>query len=143
MLRFTRGRIIVSSSSGQRAHQHVPKAKNFENRDLELAAGKLYYASERVAEKVGPILKRSPISDRSYTIKCRLKSPHRIVRKIKEKRELSASSNYTTDDVTDGCGVRIVTLFQNDIPEVVKMLLEMVSHDAKYAEFPFVKDGLR
>ncbi len=113
---------------------------------LQLAAAKLHYASEKITEKVKPILERSPIKDHAYTIKARTKSPARIVRKVEEKREEAKRNglkpSFNPENLTDGSGLRVITLFQNDIPSVVKILLELVSHDPQYAEFPFVKDGL-
>lgn len=113
---------------------------------LKAAASQLHEASELVEKKVRPVLDHSPIKDFAYSIKSRTKSTARILRKVEENRKGCTQDDenwgYGPKNVTDGCGVRVVTLFQHDVLAVVKILLEMIKRDSSLALFPFKEDGL-
>lgn len=113
---------------------------------LQAAAGELYVASLLVEKRVMSDLKMSPLNDLAYAVNSRVKLPVRIMRKVLEMRagrgESTPRPTYGPHSITDACGLRIVTLFQNQIPEVVKFIIRMVAHDRTLATFPFVKNAL-
>lgn len=108
---------------------------------LEAAAHKLYVVAEEVQKKVVPMIEQSPINDHVYRITHRVKRPLRIVWKIQEKQKNDPS--FGIDNITDAFGLRVVTLFQNEIPSIVKILFDMIKHDKDFAGLPFVRNGLR
>ena len=108
---------------------------------LDAAAHKLYVVAEEVQKKVVPMVEQSPIKDQAYRITHRVKRPLRIVKKVQEKQK--NDSSYGIDKITDAFGLRVVTLFQNEIPSIVKILFDMIKHDKNFAGLPFVRNGLR
>lgn len=110
---------------------------------LRLAAHELYRDAEIIDKRVPDILRRSPVVNIAYTIRNRVKSPERILNKIGEKRKDPKKWGYGPKDITDAAGIRIITLFQNDIPNVVKSLIELHDRQPQYAEFPFARNGLK
>ena len=77
---------------------------------------------------------------RAYAVKSRIKGVRNIVDKVERKRKGAKPGDrkydYEPDHVTDGCGFRIVTLFQEDQISVIRELLKMIQHKAPYTDNP-------
>jgi len=81
----------------------------------------------------------------TYAVKSRVKSPSDILQKVDRKRRGSklGSKNwhYEPYHLTDGCGFRIVTVFQDGIPTAVRHVIDMITH--KRETTAFVKDAVK
>lgn len=125
----------------------VVKKSRITGSTLKGECHRLSYLANSVSKSVTEKLIRSPLSDIAYTIKSRVKTPGRIENKIIEKRNGAKRGDeywaYDHTDITDSFGLRIVTLFQNDIPAVVETVIKMVEQDPCFVEFPFVKNSLQ
>lgn len=76
-----------------------------------------------------------------YAYKSRVKSDARLIEKLSRKR--LSKPEYTLDSITDVVGLRIVTLFRREMPEVVKQVVALINHDAKFAPNIFEKKSLK
>lgn len=80
-----------------------------------------------------------------YTIKHRVKPAYDIVRKVERKRinqEIGSNNwHYEPHHITDGCGFRIVTVFQSDIISVANELISIINHDSQQS--PFLRHRLK
>lgn len=115
---------------------------------LHRLAAEVNDASQRVEDKVEPVLISEPLKSIAYTIKHRVKDTVKIKRKVARKRQGARAGTknwrYEPTHVTDGCGFRIVTLFQKEIVDVVAELIKMIQHDGQYSvKNPFTRDGLK
>lgn len=103
---------------------------------LHRLASEVNDASRKVEELVAPFLIDEPLKTHAYTIKKRVKSTIDIKRKVLRKRRgahpNSKNWSYDPTHVTDGCGFRVVTIFQRDILEVVGELIRMIKHEGPY-----------
>lgn len=76
-----------------------------------------------------------------YAYKSRVKSDARLIEKLGRKR--ASKPEYTLESITDVVGLRIVTLFRREMPEVVKQVVALINHDSKFAPNIFEKKSLR
>ncbi|WP_180356150.1 metallophosphoesterase [Aliirhizobium smilacinae] len=68
------------------------------------------------------------IADRCYALKYRIKDTARISEKLKSRS--SADPDYSVRKMPDVCGFRIVTMYQDQIPETVKNILALIEAGA-------------
>lgn len=115
--------------------------------ELNIRCYRILYAAEKALRKVLPDVETSSVKASSYTIKGRTKTKKDIYDKVIRKREGTDGKPpkpaYEPEDVTDAAGLRVVTLFQPDMIEVVSHLLKMISHDENVAHSPFHRGDLR
>lgn len=82
----------------------------------------------------------------AHSVKSRVKPPEDIMGKIKRKRRRakkgSPNWSYDPSHVTDGCGFRVVVLFQQDILLAVEQIIKMVKHEIPFRDNPIVPGGL-
>lgn len=79
----------------------------------------------------------------AYAIRSRTKSVEKIIQKVHNKRNhknpQKAKPNYEPESIRDIVGVRIVTLFREDMISVLKDMLKLIEHDSDGIS-PFTKD---
>ena len=132
----------------------LPKADRIEDhsRLLELAI-KTNSASQSAFDRLQPLFTTlsSVMVDGegrklAHSIKSRTKPTEDIIAKVARKRNgaepESKNWSYDPTHVTDGCGWRIVVLFQQDILLVVEEIIKMLKHEKPYRDNPFIEDGL-
>lgn len=129
------------------------RPKRCEGDALTSAASKIYDASREVervmlpfmTQALAPFLKGNPLQRRAYTLKHRVKDTTDIKRKVLRKRKGapvgSKDWHYEPEHVTDGCGFRIVTLFQRDIIDVVNLLIKMLKQNPSLPGNPIATDN--
>jgi ppGpp synthetase/RelA/SpoT-type nucleotidyltranferase len=111
--------------------------------ELRPKAAALHEACLDVEDQVMTYLKKIRLSEKDYiyALKHRTKSTEGIISKVKRKRKgaKKGSENwrYETHHMTDGFGIRIVTIFQSDIIQVVKDIIDIINH--KHEENPIRK----
>lgn len=62
-----------------------------------------------------------------YAYKSRVKPETRLLEKLERKR--AAKPDYTLQSITDVVGLRIVTLFRREMPDVVRQIASLINHD--------------
>ncbi|KJE36338.1 hypothetical protein UF64_04080 [Thalassospira sp. HJ] len=111
--------------------------------ELRPKASALHEACLDIEDQVMTYLRKIRFSEKSYiyALKSRTKSTEGIISKVKRKRKgaQKGSDNwrYEIHHMTDGFGIRIVTIFQSDIVQVVKDLIDIINH--KHEENPIRK----
>lgn len=73
------------------------------------------------------VLRASNIHSHAYSYKARIKNSSDILKKMSRKRSFEERPNYSVSDVTDVVGVRIITLFNRDVFDVVNELISLLS----------------
>lgn len=115
--------------------------------DLWRAAGEVHAIAEAAQKKCIPALDWLAKEVQVYTRKDRLKGASNIYQKVIRKRQESTpgsfGSRYNPEHITDGWGCRFVTLFQDDILQVSKGILDLICHKPTYHNSPFEKFGLK
>jgi ppGpp synthetase/RelA/SpoT-type nucleotidyltranferase/predicted MPP superfamily phosphohydrolase len=104
----------ITSDDKIDAHERLNAARDLQNRislyfnQIELASG-------------------------AYAFKSRVKDHSRVLSKLENRRK--KPSGYRLEDMPDLCAFRIITLYQDDIPKLLKEMLAKISEDPG----PFVK----
>lgn len=81
------------------------------------------------------------LNDRCYAYKARVKNEDGILKKLSRKRK-DKDPNYNLYDITDIVGFRVITLFKQEVPGIVRFLLEVIKHDTLKDNNPFTKGSL-
>ncbi|WP_415906390.1 hypothetical protein ACMXYX_01095 [Neptuniibacter sp. QD72_48] len=75
-----------------------------------------------------------------YAYKSRTKSESALLEKLERKR--LDKPEYNLFDITDVIGVRFVTLFRSNLPDVVESVIRLISHSIELTPNPFIKDSI-
>ncbi len=130
----------------------MPRKRVEGRAELTLDATRTHEASERVYRLIKPVFDAAPFALRimgesrplAYAVKSRIKGLRDIVEKVERKRNGTKPGDlnyvYEPDHVTDGCGFRIVTLFQEDQISVIGELIKMIQHNPPYTDNPIDKN---
>ena len=112
--------------------------------DLELRAYKVHEPAPEALQTVMAALQSSELWNVFYAIRSRTKSVEKIREKVLRKRrdDPEIKADYEPEDIRDVVGVRIVTLFREDLIEAVRALLAMIRHHPPYENSPFMRDRL-
>jgi len=108
--------------------------------DLNLLATHISHAAEAAEADVLQILKTAKLQEQCYAYKSRVKPWDKLVQKVNIKRK---EKEYSVLSVTDVLGLRVVTLFRQDMVNVVDTLLGLISHSENYNPNPFVMGSLK
>jgi ppGpp synthetase/RelA/SpoT-type nucleotidyltranferase len=104
-------------------------------------ASQISHSAEYAERNLLAILKTAELQDKCYAFKTRVKSWKKLLTKVELKRE--KKPQYCLADITDVLGLRIVTLFRQDMIEVIDTVLSLISHQLPYNPIPFEKDSLK
>jgi hypothetical protein len=78
-----------------------------------------------------------------YAIRSRVKPVQKILEKVVRKRR-DGKVGYCPEDITDVAGIRIVTLFREDVIAALKIFLQLVKHEGVYSSnSPFLRGELK
>ncbi|CAE6818209.1 hypothetical protein R75461_05975 [Paraburkholderia nemoris] len=75
-----------------------------------------------------------------YAVRARVKPENRLVEKVGRKRE--TKTDYRLESITDVIGIRLIALFRMDLPKIMTMVLDIISHDAEIMPNPVKKGSL-
>ncbi|MBV1910991.1 MAG: RelA/SpoT domain-containing protein [Kangiellaceae bacterium] len=109
--------------------------------DIKFESLQISTAASTAESRLLDILKTAKLQDICYAYKTRVKPWSKLIQKVEIKRE--SKPDYTIDKITDVLGLRIVTLFRQDMSKVVGTILSLISHKLPYNPIPFVKNDLK
>ncbi|MDD2307896.1 MAG: hypothetical protein PHP53_24545 [Prolixibacteraceae bacterium] len=84
-------------------------------------------------------LNQSQLFDVCYARKCRVKTKEHLLEKKTRKVEKENKVNYKIEDITDVIGIRLVTLFRNEMSIVFENIINLINHDNPLNPNPFEK----
>jgi ppGpp synthetase/RelA/SpoT-type nucleotidyltranferase len=103
-------------------------------------ASEISHSAEEAEQSLLAILKTADLQANCYAYKSRVKSWKNLLSKVELKRK--KKPEYCLSDITDVLGLRIVTLFRQDMIDIIDIILSLISHQVEYNPVPFEKDGL-
>ena len=106
----------------------------------ELKALRIKVAGQDAETQLLTALKQVGLSNICYAYKSRVKGDSELVEKL--NRKLPEKPDYHLESITDVVGLRIVTLFRQDMLSVVEKILSLINHEEDLAPNPFVKGKL-
>lgn len=83
-------------------------------------------------------LRQLGLSERCYAFKARVKTEERILNKLARKR-IEKGLEYDLYSISDIVGLRVITLFKQEIIGIIQYLLEIVNHDVLKDNNPFMQ----
>jgi len=83
---------------------------------------------------------QSKISLSCYAFKSRVKPEEKLFEKLCRKQK--TKPNYKLTDITDVIGLRLVTLFRKEMPDVLDSVIALITHENNLYPNPFVKDSI-
>jgi len=104
-------------------------------------ASEISHSAEAAENQLLEILKTSNLRDKCYAYKSRVKTWKSLISKVEIKRK--KKPEYNLEDITDVLGLRVVTLFRQDMIDVIDIILSLVTHQMPYNPIPFVKNSLK
>lgn len=109
--------------------------------DDNFYASHISHTAEAAEKDLLDILKISGIRDRCYAYKTRVKSWDKLLAKVEIKQQ--SKSDYDIGSVTDVLGLRVVTLFRQDMVDIVDSILALITHKESFKPNPFVANSLK
>lgn len=97
-------------------------------------------AAENAEKEVLDILKSAKMREKSYAYKSRVKPWEKLLSKVAIKKQ--DNPEYELSSVTDVLGLRVVTLFRQDMVEVVNTLLTLIENRDDLKPNPFIKNRI-
>ena len=83
---------------------------------------------------------QSKISSSCYAFKSRVKPEDKLYEKLCRKQKTKPS--YKLTDITDVIGLRLVTLFRKEMPDVLESVIALITHENNLYPNPFVKGSI-
>ena len=113
-----------------------------EGKELELKAFQVNAPASEAMRDVLQALEASNIKKVAYAIRSRTKTVQKIIEKVHLKRnpeddEKEPKPYYEPENIRDIVGLRIITLFREDMIEVLRDVLKMIEHNGD-ATSPFI-----
>jgi len=90
--------------------------------------------------KIAEYLARSKLSSMCYAYRHRYKPHEKLIEK--KKRKLLDKPDYSIEKITDVVGLRLVTLFRNDMPSLVEGVIESIDNLDGTADSPFLNKSI-
>ena len=106
----------------------------------KLKALQIHVAAVEAEKQLTTALKQVALAEICYAYKSRVKKDRHLLEKVQRKQP--EKSDYTLESITDVVGLRVVTLFRQDITAVVEKILNLISHSAELSPNPFLKGCL-
>jgi ppGpp synthetase/RelA/SpoT-type nucleotidyltranferase len=111
--------------------------------DMNFNALQISNAGTLAEDRLTLLLKTANMQDICYAYKTRVKPWNKLVQKVAIKRKENGKEDYSLEDITDVLGVRIVTLFRQDMVAVVDKILSLISHKSPFNPIPFIEGELK
>ncbi|CAG9251380.1 RelA_SpoT domain-containing protein [Burkholderia diffusa] len=107
---------------------------------LETKALRIENKAKEVLSRIRGAISDTGIEDACYAVRARVKPEGRLVEKVGRKRE--TKRDYKLESITDVIGIRLITLFRIDLPKIMTMVIDIISHDAEIKPNPVKKGSL-
>jgi ppGpp synthetase/RelA/SpoT-type nucleotidyltranferase len=108
-------------------------------KNLELNALRLESSARSNESNVVNSVLNSGIASLCYAYKSRVKPEQKLIEKV--QRKLKDKPDYKVDQITDVIGLRLITLFRNEIPKVLEEVLRLIKHENALNPNPFKADS--
>lgn len=107
---------------------------------LEYKALRIEGCAKEALTRVRAAITDTGIEHACYAVRARVKPESRLVEKVGRKRE--TKPEYDLESITDVIGIRLITLFRRDLPEVLTKVLDIIEHGADIRPNPVKKGSL-
>ncbi|MGE8365970.1 MAG: hypothetical protein ACN6OP_25845 [Pseudomonadales bacterium] len=107
---------------------------------LENKALRIEGRAKEALARVRSAIADTGIEQACYAVRARVKSESRLVEKVGRKRE--TKPEYQLESITDVIGIRLVTLFRRDLPEILTKVLDIIEHQVELMPNPVKKASL-
>lgn len=111
-----------------------------ESQKISYDALKLAHDGKDAVLRLVAAISQSEVSSSCYAFKSRIKPDEKLVEKVNRKRK--AKPEYKLTDITDVIGLRLVTLFRRDMPDVLNNVLALINHSVALNPNPFLKGSI-
>jgi hypothetical protein len=122
------------------ATEHVGKASGPQSPDPgitqedRLEAHEFLDVGRKLQERILLYFNQIELASGTYAFKSRVKEHSRIMSKLEDRRK--KPGGYDLSDMPDICAFRIITLYQDDIPKLLKEMLSKIASDPG----PFIRE---
>lgn len=100
---------------------------NYDEMKDKLAAAQLNVGARSILPDVIRCLRMSPLHDASYAYTYRVKKADRIIEKVKDRRSKPETPHYGPNDVTDILGIRVITLFYDELGPTAQDIAQLLT----------------
>jgi ppGpp synthetase/RelA/SpoT-type nucleotidyltranferase len=108
--------------------------------NLELNAARLEIAGRSSEQQVVSSVSNCGITALCYAYKSRVKPEAKLIEKV--KRKIKEKPEYVIEKITDVIGLRLITLFRNEIPKILEEMLLLIQHKKSINPNPFQANSL-
>ena len=114
-----------------------------DSKDIEKECFNALAGASEVKSRIlsGLAMGNPSIESKAHLIKCRVKSHVSLMTKVLDRRKKNPS--YKASDVTDIVGLRLLSLFRMDLPELTDLFLSFVENGQKKEMSLFVGDTFK
>lgn len=109
-------------------------------KNLELNAVRLENGGQKNVQQIWHALASCGIGNLCYAYKSRVKPEKKLVEKV--HRKIKENPQYSIEAITDVIGVRLITLFKNEIPKILNEVLLLIKHEKDLMPNPFIRGRL-
>jgi len=106
----------------------------------ELIAGKIQLAAEQAITSLIASMAQTSLLSSVYAYKHRVKSVERLLEKKAIRQE--KNQDYCIEGITDVIGIRLVTLFRNQMADIIDQVLSLTCHEHDLNPNPFLIGGV-
>ena len=122
--------------------QELKAAKQeIESEKLKHEAAQLEKVALPIMRDILSLVNNVGLNRESYAIKTRVKEEDKLLEKVDRKRTRDKKSDYTLSSITDVIGLRLVSLFREDMIQLFRRLVELISHSNDSKPNPFQKSS--
>lgn len=107
---------------------------------LELNALRLEVSGTALEKDVLSAVSSSGIAALCYAYKSRVKPGSKLIEKV--QRKIKEKPEYTIEKITDVIGLRLITLFRNEISNVLRQVILLLKHENAINPNPFEANSL-
>jgi ppGpp synthetase/RelA/SpoT-type nucleotidyltranferase len=100
---------------------------------------RLEHNSSEALNRIIDVLREVGVMTDAYAIKARVKTEQKLIEKLSRKQNVKPG--YGLSDITDVIGVRIVSLFREDMIELFRRLVRLIKHIEDINPNPFSKES--
>jgi ppGpp synthetase/RelA/SpoT-type nucleotidyltranferase len=109
-------------------------------KNLELNATRLEMAGRTNEQSVVNCVSTCGITNLCYAYKTRVKPEGKLIEKV--HRKIKEKPEYLIERITDVIGLRLITLFKNEIPKILDEVLLLIQHKKNIHPNPFQENSL-
>ncbi len=114
----------------------IGKISLMDNSDSNYQALSLASESKEALLSLIVSLNQCDLLQMCYAYKSRVKPEKKLVEKVHRKQG-DGKPEYKLTDITDVIGLRFVTLFRKEMPEILFLLIQIIKHQKQLTPNPF------